>query len=157
MHDGGDLFAILWTFFFNLLPNTDMANFFEVDTDEYDFKGRTYVDYFNLYPNLWQEPTLEHLQSLDVVTVLDYLETESGWQIGVRFCDYLFLLDTHYHGTSTMFCFEKGFTDKKVMLAFLGCFLPVIRDDWPCPAEVKKKRPGCLAGFGSWLSGNNVY
>ena len=107
-----------------------MCSFFERDQDEYEFQGKTYVDYFNLYPELCFNPTLDHLRALEAVAVLDALETSDGWQIAVSFCDYPFLLDTHYHGTSTMFCVEKGVTDKLAQLAFLGCFLPTVRDDW---------------------------
>jgi hypothetical protein len=116
-----------------------MSNFFETDTDEIEFQGITYFDYFNLYPNLSFAPTLTHLQSLDTVTIQDSLETPEGWQIAVTFCDYPFLLDTHFHGTSTLFCCEECVSDKTAMLAFLGCFLPIIRDDWTSPDWIPKK------------------
>lgn len=129
------------------MSNFQMSNFFETDTDEYEFQGKTYVNYFNLYSNLWFKPTLEHIQSLEFVTIVDTAETTEGWQIAVTFCDHAFLLDTHFHGTSTMFCVEKGVSDRMVMLAFLGCFLPTIRDDWPNSDNIPSKQTNWL----SWL------
>ena len=127
-----------------------MSHFFETDTDEYEFRGITYVDYFNLYPNLSFAPTLAHLHSLDSVTVQDSVETSEGWRISVTFSNSPFLLDTHFHGTSTLFCCEKCVSDKTTMLAFLGCFLPTIRDDWRFPDRLPVKRSNWL----SWLRRN---
>lgn len=62
-----------------------------------------------------------------VVTVLKTTNDSEGWQIAVKFRNLDFLLDTHFHGTSTMFCTEKSVSDKTAMLAFLGCFLPELR------------------------------
>lgn len=107
-----------------------MPQFFEQDRDEIVFRDTTYLDYFNLYPNLWFQPTLDHLKVLDAVDVIDSEENSEGWQIAVRFCGHSFLLDTHYHGTSTLFCADKRLKDETIMLAFLGCFLTLLRDDW---------------------------
>lgn len=110
-----------------------MDDFFEKDQDEFPFGNRVYVDFFNLYPALSLAPTIEHLSSLHAVTVVDYAETSEGWQIEARFCGMLFLLDTHYHGGATQFCVEKWKADHLTMLAFLGCFLPLLRDHWQPP------------------------
>ena len=118
-----------------------MSDFFETDQDEHRFNGLTYVDYFNLYPNLWFTPTLAHLTTISEITVLNTSNASEGWQIAVNFCNLDFLLDTHFHGTSTMFCVERNVSDKTAMLAFLGCFLPTIRDDWPMPAKTTTKNP----------------
>lgn len=107
-----------------------IPNFFETDHDEFAFGGKVYCDYFNLYPELHFDGALEHLRGLVEVTVLDSSQTSDGWQIAVRYGDVHFLVDTHFHGTSTLFCAEQGTTDETVMLAFLGLFLPVIRDNW---------------------------
>ena len=97
------------------------------------FRTRLTLDYFNLYPNLRFEPTLLQLESLDEVTVLDSATGSEGWQISVKFCAFDFLLDTHFHGTSTLFCAAKNVSDKTTMLAFLGCLMPTLRDDWRSP------------------------
>ncbi len=47
-----------------------MASFFELDRDEILFNGRSYLDYFNLYPNLSYAPTLAHLERLDEIAVV---------------------------------------------------------------------------------------
>ncbi len=107
-----------------------MASFFEVDRDEIPFNDRTYVDYFNLYPELRYSSALTHLESLDEMTVLASSQNNEGWQIAVKFDGLDFLLDTHYHGTSTLFCVSKGTADETRMLAFLGCFIPLLRDTW---------------------------
>jgi hypothetical protein len=107
-----------------------MTNFFEKDSDEIVFRNRVFTDYFNLYPNLAFEAVLAHLQGLDWVVVVDTEEDSEGWQIHARFRVTHFLVSTHYHGTSTLFCVERGCRDEMQMLAFLGCFLPVLRDKW---------------------------
>ena len=108
----------------------ETPEFFERDQDEFVFRDKIYLDYFNLYPCLWFDSTYEHIQTLDEMTVLGTKNHSDGWQIAAKFCDFNFLLDTHYHGTSTMFCAEKCVSDNTAMLAFLGCFLPTIRDSW---------------------------
>ena len=107
-----------------------MASFFELDRDEILFNGRSYMDYFNLYPNLSYTPTLAHLESLEEIAVLGSSQSRDGWQIAVMFEGLHFLLDTHYHGTSTLFCVANAITDESRMLAFLGCFIPLLRDNW---------------------------
>lgn len=116
-----------------------MPSFFERDQDEIEFGGTTYLDYFNLYPNLKFEPTMNHLKNLCEVTVLESAQDSEGWQIAVKFGGSDFLLDTHFHGTSTLFCAAKCVSDKTTMLAFLGCFVPTIRDDWPWPKSTNGK------------------
>ena len=116
-----------------------MPNFFETDQDAYLFHGVTYVDYFGLYPNLWLTPTLDHLKTIDEIAVLNTASDSEGWQISVKFCKLDFLLDTHFHGGSTTFCAETSVADTTVMLAFLGCFLPTIRDDWPMSDKIETK------------------
>ncbi len=107
-----------------------MASFFELDRDEIQFSGRTYLAYFNLYPNLLYASTLKHLESLDEITVIGSAQSRDGWQIAVTFDGLHFLLDTHYHGTSTLFCVGDEIIDDSRMLAFLGCFIPLLRDNW---------------------------
>ena len=107
-----------------------MSYFFELDQDEILFQGRVYVDYFNLYPDLRFDTTLRHIERFDEMSVLKALQSSTGWNIEIKYSNLHFLLDTHFHGTSTLFCIEKGTRDKTSMLAFLGFFLPVIRDDW---------------------------
>ena len=107
-----------------------MASFFELDRDEILFSNRTYLDYFNLYPNLSFTSTLAHLESLDGIAVLDSSQSSDGWQIAVKFDGLHFLLDTRYHGTSTLFCVASEIDDDSRMLAFLGCFVPLLRDNW---------------------------
>lgn len=107
-----------------------MSSFFETDREQFAFVGRTYQDYFSLYPNLWYKATLEHIQNLDEMEVVHCESETDGWRIAVRFRNTEFLLETHYHGTSTSFCVEDGNEDTLTMLAFLGCFLPVVRDSW---------------------------
>ncbi len=62
-----------------------MASFFELDRDEILFNGRSYLDYFNLYPNLSYTPTLAHLESLEEIAVLGSSQSRDGWQIAVMF------------------------------------------------------------------------
>ena len=107
-----------------------MASFFEIDRDEILFSERSYWDYFNLYPNLTYTSTLAHLQSLNETAVLGSSQSSDGWQMAVKFAGLHFLLDTHYHGTSTLFCVSNEITDDPRMLAFLGCFIPLLRDNW---------------------------
>ncbi len=107
-----------------------MASFFELDRDEILYNGRSYLDYFNLYPNLSYTPTLAHLERLDEIAVLGSSQSRDGWQIAVMFDRLHFLLDTHYHGTSTLFCVANESPDDSRMLAFLGCFIPLLRDNW---------------------------
>ncbi len=104
--------------------------FFEHDPDEIIFNGKTYLDYFNLFPNLHFEPTLELLNSLAAITVLNSAVDAHGWQIAVNFGGVDFLVDTTYHGTSTLFCVAKDAWGTANMLTFLGCFVSVLRDDW---------------------------
>ena len=111
-------------------PPMEIPSFFERDQDEIAFNGKTYLDYFNLYPNLRFEPTLNHLRSIRDATVLASANDSDRWQIAVEFGGFDFLVDTHYHGTSTLFCAAKGVSDTTTMLAFLGCFIPTMRDGW---------------------------
>ncbi|WP_145349775.1 hypothetical protein [Roseimaritima multifibrata] len=122
-----------------------MPYFFEQDRDEIRDQGVIYLDFFNLYPELNFQPTVEHLERLSEAAVAGSTQTDDGWQVVVVFCDCKFLLDTHYHGTSTLFCAEKSVCDKTIMLAFLGCFLPSIRDHW-------KKTYGGMGPKPNWLS-----
>lgn len=107
-----------------------MNHFFESDQDELSFGDRIYVDFFNLYPDLQYHATLEHLKRVDAIAILEVEQEREGWRIEVEYSDIHFLVDTHFHGTSTLFCVEKGVQDEKSMLAFLGCFLPLMRDHW---------------------------
>ena len=108
-----------------------MIEFFEDDQDEFPIGDRVYLDYFNLYPELKFEETVEHLNRLSKVNVHSRNQTIHGWQIEAEFMGIRFLLDTHYHGTSTQFCVENSDANEETaMLAFLGCFLSTIRDDW---------------------------
>lgn len=118
----------------------EIPSFFERDRDEFVYCGITYLDYFNLYPNLWFEPTLKHLECLENVLVLGSDEDSEGWRIAARFCEINFLLSSHYHGSSTLFCVERGVTDIACMLAFLGCFAPTLRDDWWLAERLKYKK-----------------
>ncbi|MBL8890853.1 MAG: hypothetical protein JNL67_12810 [Planctomycetaceae bacterium] len=111
-----------------------MSSFFETDRDEFAFGGKIYQGYFNLYPNFSYKPTLRHIDSVSGLTVVGHNMHSDGWAIAVDFCNTSFLIDTHDHGTSTLFCVESGVNDQIVMLAFLGCFLPVLRDDWFGPS-----------------------
>ncbi len=62
-----------------------MASFLEVDRDEIPFNDRTYVDYFDLYPERRYSSALTHLESLDAMTVLASSQNNEGWQIAVKF------------------------------------------------------------------------
>ena len=107
-----------------------MASIFEKDRDEIHFQGGVYVDYFNLYPELNFDSVLKYLERVFEITVVETDSTSEGWQIQARFQGRDFLLDTHFHGTSTLFCSTLNETDDSVRLAFLGCFLPLVRDGW---------------------------
>ena len=113
----------------------EIPDFFERHQDKIVFRHTTYLDYFNLYPKLRFQPTFDHLQRLNEMSILNFARDSEGWQIAVKFHDSNFLLDTHFHGTSTLFCAEQGVSDTTVMLAFLGCFIPTIRDDWELDAS----------------------
>jgi hypothetical protein len=125
----------------------EVPTFFERDPDEILFRGVTYLNYFNLYPNLSYAPTLKHLQDLTDVLVQTSANDSAGWQIAVKFCETDFLLDTHYHGTSTLFCSAKGVTDVTCMLAFLGCFSSTLRDHWRLSNPTDKKKTNWLRNW----------
>lgn len=108
-----------------------MIEFFEENHDEFLAGGKVYIDYFNLYPELKLEETVDYIDGISKITIGDRNQTSNGWQIEIEFMGIKFLLDTHFHGTSTLFCVEKSNAhEETIMLAFLGCFLHTIRDDW---------------------------
>ncbi|MEM8671781.1 MAG: hypothetical protein AAGG48_29960 [Planctomycetota bacterium] len=128
-----------------------MTSFFETDRDEFVFDGRTYQDFFNLYPNLLYEPTLQHVLSLDDLKVLRCFEDSEDWRIAIEFQDIGFLLETQVGcGGATLFCVSDNQEDQLKMLAFLGCFLPLIRDSWHIASCNKPANRSWIATLLNW-------